>query len=119
MTKVRSLRKIRQRGVITGFDPEKYEPDVNDFVKIGDGPIGGKARGLAFMWAYLQRPEEDDSIFSRYAVAIPKSVVISADGFDDFPHASEYESPDLPCPWCRAATREDDPRCPSCGQRFG
>lgn len=26
---------------------------------------------------------------------------------------------DLPCPWCRAATREDDPRCPSCGHRFG
>ncbi|HEX9855740.1 MAG TPA: hypothetical protein VGC47_10520 [Acidimicrobiia bacterium] len=26
---------------------------------------------------------------------------------------------DLPCPWCNAATREDDPRCPSCGQRFG
>ena len=26
---------------------------------------------------------------------------------------------DLPCPWCQAATREDDNRCPSCGQRFG
>jgi hypothetical protein len=29
------------------------------------------------------------------------------------------ESSDLPCPWCLAATREDDDRCPSCGQRFG
>lgn len=26
---------------------------------------------------------------------------------------------DLPCPWCHAATREDDERCPSCRQRFG
>lgn len=26
---------------------------------------------------------------------------------------------DLPCPWCGAATREDDVRCPSCHQRFG
>lgn len=26
---------------------------------------------------------------------------------------------DLPCPWCRAATREEDTRCPNCMQRFG
>jgi hypothetical protein len=26
---------------------------------------------------------------------------------------------DLPCPWCQAATREDDERCPSCRQGFG
>lgn len=29
------------------------------------------------------------------------------------------ETPDLPCPWCLAPTAEDDPCCPSCGQRFG
>jgi hypothetical protein len=28
-------------------------------------------------------------------------------------------SPDLPCPWCRAATREDDVACSGCGRRFG
>ena len=27
--------------------------------------------------------------------------------------------PDLPCPWCRAETKEDDHHCGSCGQRFG
>lgn len=26
---------------------------------------------------------------------------------------------DLPCPWCQAPTSETDPRCPSCGRRFG
>lgn len=26
---------------------------------------------------------------------------------------------DLPCPWCRASTRETDARCPSCERRFG
>ncbi len=25
---------------------------------------------------------------------------------------------DLPCPWCRAPTREEDPACPSCHQEF-
>lgn len=84
ITKVRSLRKLRQQGVITGFDRENYEPDITEFVKIGDGPIGGKASGLAFMWGCLQRPESEDSILSKQRVAIPRSMVISADGFDDF-----------------------------------
>ena len=30
---------------------------------------------------------------------------------------SEYA--DLPCPWCRAASRESDAYCTSCGQTFG
>jgi hypothetical protein len=29
------------------------------------------------------------------------------------------DSSDLPCPWCRAQTREGDHHCPTCGQRFG
>lgn len=28
-------------------------------------------------------------------------------------------NPDLPCPWCKAATCEDDLNCPKCGQHFG
>ena len=82
--KVRSLRKLRQQGVITRFSKDDYDPDVNEFVKIGDGPIGGKARGLAFMWSCLQRPGSSESILSNFPVVIPKTLVISSDGFDDF-----------------------------------
>ena len=34
--------------------------------------------------------------------------------FDD-----SYDVVDLPCPWCQAATREDDTACPSCDHPFG
>lgn len=27
--------------------------------------------------------------------------------------------PDLPCPWCRTYTFEDDTACPGCGKEFG
>jgi hypothetical protein len=33
--------------------------------------------------------------------------------------ATLEESSDLPCPWCRAQTRDGDHHCASCGQRFG
>ena len=82
--KVRSLRKLRQQGVVTRFNPEGYDSEINDFVKIGEGPIGGKARGLAFMWACLQRPGSPESVLTDFPVAIPPTVVISAEGFDDF-----------------------------------
>ncbi|MEE4167095.1 MAG: PEP/pyruvate-binding domain-containing protein, partial [Desulfocapsaceae bacterium] len=82
--KVRSLRKLRQQGVITRFSRDDYDPEINEFVKIGEGPIGGKARGLAFMWACLQRLGSDESILTRYQVNIPRTMVISSAGFDDF-----------------------------------
>jgi CheY-like chemotaxis protein len=82
--KIRSLRKMRQQGVITGFDADNYDPSVTDFVKIGEGSIGGKARGLAFMWACLQRPDSDESVLSKHQVIIPKTAVITSEGFDDF-----------------------------------
>jgi hypothetical protein len=84
ISKVRSLRRLRQQGVITVFNRNTYDSDINEFVKIGDGPIGGKARGLAFMWGCLQQPESDDSVLTRYRVCIPRSLVVSAQGFDDF-----------------------------------
>ena len=31
----------------------------------------------------------------------------------------EFGDEDLPCPWCHADTDEGDPRCPTCGRRFG
>lgn len=39
--------------------------------------------------------------------------------FDVVGEGGPYIGDDLPCPWCGAATRESDTRCPSCQQRFG
>lgn len=82
--KVHSLRKLRQRGVVVGYSADDYDPDIMDFVKIGNGSMGGKARGLAFMWACLQEEKEKNSLLNSWSVTIPKTCVITADGFDAF-----------------------------------
>jgi len=82
--KVHSLRKLRQQGVVVKFNQGDYDPDIMDFVKIGGGSMGGKARGQAFMWACLQGAYTQDSILARFPVTIPKTCVITADGFDAF-----------------------------------
>ncbi len=82
--KVHSLRKLRQRGVVVKFSSSTYNPDIMDFVTIGGGSMGGKARGLAFIWACLQGVSGEDSVLSRLPVTIPKTCVITADGFESF-----------------------------------
>ncbi len=82
--KIHSLRKLRQQGVVVQFSSADYDPDVMDFVKIGYGSMGGKARGIAFMWACLQTAASENSVLTSHRVTIPKTCVITADGFDIF-----------------------------------
>ncbi len=82
--KVHSLRKLRQKGVVVKFSRERFDPEIVDFVKIGDGSMGGKARGLAFMWMQLQQARGIHTALTSNNVTLPKTCVITADGFDDF-----------------------------------
>ncbi len=82
--KIHSLRKLRQQGVVVKFLKEHYDPEIMDFVKIGNGSMGGKARGLAFMWMQLQQSRGSHQILAENNVSLPKTCVLTADGFDDF-----------------------------------
>ena len=81
---IHTLRKWRQKGVITQFKGDHFDPDVMDFVKIGQGSVGGKARSLAFMAALLLEHPEIFERYSEFNIEIPKTLVISTDGFEAF-----------------------------------
>ncbi|MBN1102723.1 MAG: phosphoenolpyruvate synthase/pyruvate phosphate dikinase, partial [Deltaproteobacteria bacterium] len=84
VTNIHALRKWRQKGVVAQFHPLQFDPDVSDFVKIGQGSLGGKARSLAFVSALLQ---ENPAIYEKYPdvrIEIPKTLVISTEGFESF-----------------------------------
>jgi DNA-binding NarL/FixJ family response regulator len=82
--KVHSLRKLRQQGVVVKFSREHFDPEVMDFVKIGTGSMGGKGRGLAFAWMQLQQSRGVHKALAENNVTLPKTCVLTADGFDDF-----------------------------------
>lgn len=82
--KVHALRKLRQQGVIAQFDEKGFDPKITDFVKIGKGSMGGKARGLAFIASRLHLSVRQGTVLSEHTVKIPQTCVIAADGFDDF-----------------------------------
>ncbi|MBU0942908.1 MAG: phosphoenolpyruvate synthase/pyruvate phosphate dikinase [Proteobacteria bacterium] len=88
--KVHSLRKLRQQGVVVRFSRDHYDPAIMDFVKIGDGSMGGKARGLAFMWMQLQQARGSHRTLAENNVSLPKTCVLTADGFDDFIRTNNF-----------------------------
>jgi DNA-binding NarL/FixJ family response regulator len=80
---IHERRMGRQKGIITEFDSQRFDPDA-DFTKIGKGSLGGKARGLAFMSTRLKKSPEFQDKFQDVAIFVPKTLVISTEGFDSF-----------------------------------
>ncbi len=75
-------RDTQQRGRVADFSRQHYDRSVN-FARIGDGSLGGKGRGLAFINVLLDR----DDIRKRYPdvkLFVPPSVVLATGVFDAF-----------------------------------
>jgi hypothetical protein len=85
-------RKGRQKGVIAEFVSGQYDPEF-EFVKIGKGSLGGKARGLAFMSIQLRENRKLRETFQQVEIRVPQTLVISTEAFDQF--IAENELKDL------------------------
>ena len=81
---IHAVRKLRQKGVVAQFKKHNFDAGIMEFVKIGQGSLGGKARSLAFMSALLQQNPGVYEKFSQINIEIPKTLVISTDGFETF-----------------------------------
>jgi hypothetical protein len=81
---IHTLRKWRQKGVVAQFMADDFDPEISDLVKIGNGSLGGKARGLSFMANLLRQTPEFYKKFSTINIIIPKTLIITTDGFESF-----------------------------------
>ncbi|WP_373501224.1 PEP/pyruvate-binding domain-containing protein [Desulfococcus sp.] len=81
---VQALLIWQQKGVVAQFNRHQFDAEIMDFVKVGSGSLGGKARGLAFMSTLLQESPDIHEKYPDINIRIPKSLVISTDGFEDF-----------------------------------
>ena len=74
-------RRIKNSGVVAEYRKDRFDAYSN-FARIGNGSLGGKGRGLAFMGTLVAgHPRLDDD---RICVNIPRTVVICTDIFDEF-----------------------------------
>ena len=75
-------RKVKNRGIIAVFRRDRFD-QFSNFARIGDGSLGGKGRGLAFIDAMIKRNEQFEN-FENTIITIPKTVVICTDVFSEF-----------------------------------
>ena len=75
-------RKMKNQGVVAVFQRDRFDRYSN-FARIGDGSLGGKGRGLAFIDNMVKRYAEFEE-FENASVVIPKTVVLCTDIFDEF-----------------------------------
>jgi len=75
-------RKMKNQGVVAVFQRDRFDRYSN-FARIGEGSLGGKGRGLAFIDTMVMRHHEFEELENAH-VAIPKTVVLCTDIFDEF-----------------------------------
>jgi hypothetical protein len=75
-------RHMKNIGEVAVFDRTKFDQFAH-FARIGDGSLGGKGRGLAFLDNVIKRHPEFNQ-FANATVQIPKTVVLCTDVFDQF-----------------------------------
>lgn len=77
-----NYRMTKGRGIIAAFNKDSYDEYLT-FSRIGEGSIGGKARGLAFSNSIIKKYK----LFDKYPdllISIPRTVVICTDFFEEF-----------------------------------
>ena len=77
-----SYRRMKNQGVVAVFHRDRFD-SFSQFARIGDGSLGGKGRGLAFLDNIIKK-RTDLNDYDNASVLIPKTVVLCTDIFDEF-----------------------------------
>ena len=75
-------RKMKNRGVVAIFKKERFD-HYSNFARIGQGSLGGKGRGLAFIDSIIKKYPICDN-FGGATLSIPRTIVLCTDIFDEF-----------------------------------
>ncbi len=80
-------RKMKNRGVVAVFHRDRFD-HYSNFARIGQGSLGGKGRGLAFIDSIIKKNPICDN-FEGVTISIPRTVVLCTDIFDEFMAAND------------------------------
>ncbi len=80
--RIHDYRMGQGLGVVARFNPDTYN-DTIGFARLGEGSLGGKARGLAFLSHILYKYNLYDK-WKDVRVLVPRTLAISSDFFDRF-----------------------------------
>jgi len=79
-------RRMKNIGVVAVFEKDRFD-QYSNFARIGEGSLGGKGRGLAFI-GYMVKTHLELNNNQNFPVTTPKTVVLCTDLFDEFMEAN-------------------------------
>ena len=82
-----TYRRMKNQGVVAVFHKDRFD-QYSNFARIGEGSLGGKGRGIAFI-DHIIKKHMDLNQFPNARVMIPKTVVLCTDIFDEFMERNE------------------------------
>lgn len=82
LDEIKKYRLNRGRGIITKYSPKNFD-EYSIFSRLGNGSLGGKARGLAFIDGIIKKHQILYQ-FKNVAITIPRTIILSTDIFDEF-----------------------------------
>ena len=81
-------RREQTETLVADFDPKTFDAQSNFFARIGNGSLGGKARGLAFV-RYLLNYHGIGRRMPGVRIAVPPTVVLATDCFERYLEAND------------------------------
>ncbi|HVP54306.1 MAG TPA: PEP/pyruvate-binding domain-containing protein [Candidatus Eisenbacteria bacterium] len=94
---ITSYRREQSHTLVGDFNPETFQPEDTYFLRIGDGSLGGKARGLAFA-RHLLHPRHMPHRFGGVRISVPRTVVLATDAFDRYVAENDLHDFAMRCP---------------------
>lgn len=79
---LRSTRMVKRQARIARFSERDFDLST-PFIRFGEGSIGGKGRGIAFMSKLLADPKTAER-FDNHRIFVPHTAAIGTDIFDRF-----------------------------------
>ncbi len=93
---IRDYRREQKQVLVGDFHPESFRPSPGFFLRFGSGSLGGKARGLTFVRHLLHKYNVARS-FPGVRVAVPNTLVIATDLFEQFLAENNLEGFAIAC----------------------
>lgn len=84
---IRHYRRTKSQGIIAKFDRTRHD-ELTSFSRIGEGSLGGKARGLAFL-NFILKKNRINYKYDGVTITIPQTVVIATDIFAEFMESND------------------------------
>jgi CheY-like chemotaxis protein len=93
---IRDYRREQKQVLVGDFQPSNFRPSPGFFLRFGIGSLGGKARGLTFVRHLLHKYNVSQR-FPGVRVAVPNTLVLATDLFEQFLAENNLESFAIHC----------------------